>query len=317
MKHGEGTRQLALLPMFHIYGFLMCINVGLSKGWTMTVLNGFVPDSFLGTIQDHKIQIIHLVPPIFIFLAKHPKVDEYDLSSLENLFSGAAPLMKDVTMQVQGRLPSMKPVRQLYGMTELSPVALGDLEDPTIGSCGVLIPNCEMKFLCVHTQAEVAPGEEGEVCVRGPNVMKEYYKRPEETDASFTDDGFLRTGDVGYMDKNGRVFIVDRMKELIKVKGFQVAPTELEDLLLSHASVDDSAVIARPDEFAGELPKAYVVLKKGHSITEEDMREWVNSSVSSHKKLVEVEFIAQIPKNPSGKILRRVLRDMEKEKLNL
>eukprot|EP01134_Creolimax_fragrantissima_P001451 CFRG1451T1 len=311
------VRQLALLPMFHIYGLLMCVNIGLKCGWTMSVMNGFEPIAFLETIQRDKIQIMHLVPPLFIFLAKHPMVEKYDLSSLENLFSGAAPLTKDIILQVQDRLPQLNAIRQLYGMTELSPCALGDRDPPTIGSCGLVIPNTEVKFLDVHTQQEVALGEVGELCVRGPQVMMGYHERPEETASTMTHDGFLRTGDVGKVDLNGKVFILDRMKELVKVKGFQVAPTELEDLLLSHTCVVDSAVIARPDEFAGELPKAFVVRTAGSSTSESDIREWVNKSVSDHKRLCHVEFIEAIPKNPSGKILRRVLRDSEREKMKL
>eukprot|EP01134_Creolimax_fragrantissima_P000873 CFRG0873T1 len=283
------------------------------SAWTMSVMSAFNPVEFLETIQRDKIELMHLVPPLVVFLAKHPIVDQYDLSSVKDVFCGAAPLGVDTINLLIKRLPQIDCVRQGYGMTELSPVSHIDVLPSTTGSAGILLPNTEAKFLDPTSEGEieVAPGQVGELCIRGPQVMLGYLNRPAETAAAFTSDGFLRTGDVGYMNDANHLFIHDRLKELIKVKGFQVAPTEIEDYLIGHDSVMDAAVIGRLDEFNGELPKAFVVMKEGAKEAEEDIRLWLNSQLSEHKHLCEVEFINEIPKNPSGKILRRILRDRE------
>jgi len=255
---------------------------------------------------------MHLVPPIIIALAKHPIVDKFDLSSVKTIISGAAPLAAETEKQLLERLKNSRlTLKQAYGMTELSPLSHYSPSDmsPRSGSVGLLIPNVEAKVLDLETGELLLPNQQGEICVRGPNVMLGYYGLTQETGATIDPDGFLHTGDIGYFDQDGYFFIVDRLKELIKYKGFQVAPAELEALLLEHPKIADSAVIPVPDEEAGEIPRAFVVLKPNCSMTEEEVKKYVADNVAPHKKLRGgVQFIAAVPKSSSGKILRRLLK---------
>lgn len=248
------------------------------------------------------------MPPIVTFLAKHPSVDDYDLSSVTTIISGAAPLGLELTNAVWKRLPKVAVVGQGYGLTETSPaVMLCPREDCTPGAVGVMLPNIEGKVVDVQTGQPLGPNQNGEVCVRGPVVMKGYLNNPKATEECITPDGWFHTGDIGYYDEEGHFFIVDRLKELIKYKGFQVPPAELEALLHTHPNVLDVAVVGIPDEEAGELPKAFIVPKG--DITEREIIEYVADRVSPHKKLRGgVEFIEQIPKTASGKILKRELK---------
>jgi acyl-CoA synthetase (AMP-forming)/AMP-acid ligase II len=199
---------------------------------------------------------------------------------------------------------------QGYGMTETGPATHMAPHDPgkvKLGSVGLPVPNTDCKIVGVETGEELGTNEEGEICVRGPQVMKGYLNRPDATQATIDSDGWLHTGDIGYADRDGHFFIVDRKKELIKYKGFQVAPAELEALLLTHPAVADAAVIPSPDEEAGEVPKAYIVLKPDRAASPEELISFVASHVAPHKKIRRIELIDHIPKSPSGKILRRVL----------
>jgi acyl-CoA synthetase (AMP-forming)/AMP-acid ligase II len=309
MKHADASDTFAcVLPLFHIYGLNVIMNFGLYAGATSVVLPRYDLDALLGVFERHRVTMAHVVPPIMIALARHPAVARYDLKSLRSVFSGAAPLGGQITQEVSERLSCN--VRQGYGMTETSPVThMTPFEHEMIkpGSVGIVVPNTECKIVDIETGAELDANREGEICVRGPQVMKGYLNRPDATQATIDSEGWLHTGDIGCADDDGHFFIVDRKKELIKYKGFQVAPAELEALLLTHPSVADCAVIPAPDEEAGEVPKAFVVLKDEHTATCEELIAFVASHVAPHKKIRRVEFISQIPKSPSGKILRRLL----------
>jgi acyl-CoA synthetase (AMP-forming)/AMP-acid ligase II len=244
-------------------------------------------------------------------LAKHPLVDQYDLSKVVSILSAAAPLGRDVADACAARLDCI--VKQGYGMTEASPcthIMPDELNRP--GAVGLTTPNTECKIVSIETGAALGPGEAGEVWVRGPQVMKGYLNRPDATAATVDEGGWLHTGDVGQMDEDGYLYIVDRIKELIKYKGYQVAPAELEALLASHPLIADAAVIGCPDEEAGEIPKAFVVLKG--EIAADWIMEFVAEHVSPYKRIRLVEIVDQIPRSASGKILRRVLIEQERER---
>lgn len=311
----EDDTLICVLPLFHIYGLVVVLNMGLYTGATVVTMPRFELESFLKAIQDYDVTLAHIVPPIVLALSKHPCVDNYRLPKLKTLFSGAAPLGEELTRACMDRLGVV--VRQGYGLTETSPVTHSSPAPPRelkFGSVGVPAPNTEVKIVDLETGQALPPGERGEVCVRGPQVMKGYLNRPDATAATIDADGWLHTGDIGYADEDSHFFIVDRAKELIKYKGLQVAPAELEALLLTHPSVADAAVIPYPDEEAGEVPKAIVVLKQ--ETAPETILQYVAERVAPHKKIRYIEFVDKIPKSPSGKILRRVLVDLEREKAN-
>jgi acyl-CoA synthetase (AMP-forming)/AMP-acid ligase II len=302
---------MCVLPLFHIYGLVVVLNMGLHLGATIVITPRFDLEQFLELIQHYRITLSHIVPPIVLKLAKDPLVDKYDLSSLKMIFSGAAPLGADLTRECMQRIGCG--IRQGYGMTETSPVTHSSPADPEkmrLGSVGTAAPNTEVKVVDPATGAELGPNQEGEICVRGPQIMKGYLNNPEATARTIDADEWLHTGDVGYADEEGHFFIVDRVKELIKYKGFQVAPAELEAVLLTHPAIADAAVIPTRDDEAGEVPKAFVVTRQ--DISGPEIMDFVAARVAPHKKIREVEFIAQIPKSISGKILRRVLIQQER-----
>lgn len=306
-------RLLCVLPLFHIYGLVVVLNMGLHLGATIVTMPRFDLEQFLGLIQKYRITLSHIVPPIVLKLAKDPIIDKYDLSSLTMIFSGAAPLGPELSRECMKRIGCG--IRQGYGMTETSPVTHSSPSDQAkmkLGSVGPPAPNTECKVVEPGTGEELGPNQEGELCVRGPQVMKGYLNNLEATARTIDDQNWLHTGDVGYADEDGHFYIVDRVKELIKYKGFQVAPAELEAILVSHPAIADAAVIPCPDNEAGEIPKAFVVSKG--KVTEDELMDFVAGHVAPHKKIRAVEFIEQIPKSPSGKILRRVLVARERAK---
>jgi len=252
----------------------------------------------------------HVVPPILLALAKHPAVDNFDFEALRCVFVGAAPMSPEIATACEARLGCR--VRQGYGLTEASPVThytpLDD-EFQRLGSAGPPVAGTEAKVVDVESGEALEPGAEGEILVRGPQVMKGYLNAPEATAITLDDEGWLHTGDIGRCDPDGWVYLVDRAKELIKYKGYQVPPAELESLLIAHPKVADAAVIPKPDEEAGEIPKAFVV--RSGEVSADALMDYVAAEVSPYKKLREIEFIDEIPKSASGKILRRVLRDRE------
>jgi len=274
---------------------------------TIVTMPRFDLEQALELVQKHKVSWFFAVPPIILALAKHPVVDQYDLSSIKVIFSGAAPLSAELAAEAGGRLDCE--VSQGYGMTELSPVShatvLGQGKD---GSSGVTISNTECRVVDLEGN-DLGFNEAGELWVRGPQVMQGYLNNAEATAETIDSDGWLHTGDVARFDDDGHVYIVDRIKELIKYKGFQVPPAELEGLLLTHPAIADCAVIGVPDVEAGELPKAFVCVTPGAELAAEEIQEFVAGQVASYKKIRIVEFIDEIPKSAAGKILRRELRD--------
>jgi acyl-CoA synthetase (AMP-forming)/AMP-acid ligase II len=306
---------LCVLPLFHIYGLVVVLNMGLHQGATIVTTPRFDLEQFLGLIQTYRVTLSHIVPPIVLQLARNPIVEKYDLSSLTTIFSGAAPLGAELSRECMQRIGCG--IRQGYGMTETSPVTHSSPADPAkvkLGSVGTPAPNTECKLIDPATGCELGPNQEGEVCVKGPQVMKGYLNNPEATAHTIDPDDWLHTGDVGYADEDGHFYIVDRVKELIKYKGFQVAPAELEAILLTHPAVADAAVIPCADDEAGEVPKAVVVLKS--QATAEALMGFIAARVAPHKKIRAVAFVDQIPKSASGKILRRVLVERERQNTN-
>ena len=304
----DGEIALAVLPFFHIYGMQVLMNGLLAQGVTIVTVPRFDLEQVLGLIQDKQVTRFFAVPPIVLALAKHPLVDQYDLTSLRQVFSGAAPLSAELALEAGARINCE--VVQGYGMTEMSPVS--HLTPPgqfKPGTSGITVPNAECRIVDPETGEDRGVGERGELWVRGPMVMKGYLNNPEATAATIDADGWLHTGDVAIIDEDGHMTVVDRVKELIKYKGFQVAPAELEALLLTHPAIADAAVIGMPDEEAGEIPKAFVVLKPGQELTAAEVTEFTKERVATYKVIHEVAFVDAIPKSASGKILRRMLRD--------
>jgi acyl-CoA synthetase (AMP-forming)/AMP-acid ligase II len=307
------TKILAVLPFFHIYGMTVMMNQGLHTRSTVVTMPKFDLPEFLRIISTYRVQRVYIAPPVAVALAKHPIVDQYDLSCIDIVFSGAAPLDGDLGHAVAERLNCT--VLQGYGMTELSPVSHcmpDDRPDMDLSSVGVAIPNVVSKLVDPATGEEVGPGERGELWVKGPNVMVGYLNNPEATAEALDADGYLHTGDVATVTEDGVFTIVDRVKELIKYKGYQVPPAELEALLLTHDGIADAAVIGVRDADGEEVPKAFVVRQESApEVTAEDVMRFVAERIAPHKKVRVVEFVDQIPKSASGKILRKDLRARE------
>jgi len=299
-----------VLPFFHIYGMNVIMSVTLFEGGTIVSMPRFELEAFLAAIQRYRVNWLFVAPPIVVALAKHPSIAGYDLSSVEVVFSGAAPLDARTAGECAERIGCQ--VIQGYGLTETSPVTHSvphRAGSSPPGTVGYALPDTECKVVAPDGR-ELGPGEDGEIWIRGPQVMVGYLNNEAATASSIDDDGFFHTGDIGHVDEDGWWFIVDRLKELIKYKGFQVAPAELEALLLSHPAIADAAVIGVPDPEAGEVPKAFVVTRE--PITADAIMDFVAGRVAPHKRVRSVEVVDATPKSASGKILRRVLRDREK-----
>ncbi|MFC9127676.1 4-coumarate--CoA ligase family protein [Streptomyces sp. NPDC057099] len=311
---GPGDRILAVLPFFHVYGLTALMNAPLRKGATVVVLPRFDLEQFLAAIQNHRITGLYVAPPIVLALAKHPAVARYDLSSLKYILSAAAPLDARLAAACSERL-GLPPVGQAYGMTELSPgthvVPLDAMPDAPPGTVGKLIAGTEMRIVSLDDPGKDLPaGESGEILIRGPQVMKGYLGRPDATAAMIDPDGWLHTGDVGHADPDGWLFVVDRVKELIKYKGFQVAPAELEALLLTHPGIADAAVIGTYNDDGNEIPHAYVVRQPSAAgLSEAEIMMFVAERVAPYKRIRHVTFVVGVPRAASGKILRRQLRE--------
>ncbi len=304
---------IGVLPFYHIYGLTVILAQGLANGATIVSLPRFDFAQFLQTMQDQRVTVGFMAPPIMLALAKQPLVDNYDLTHLRIAMSAAAPLAREVEEVVARRLGCL--VVQGWGLTETSPdVTLSPIDTALarLGSVGRCIPNSECKVVDIATGDELGPYQEGEIWARGPQIMKGYLNNPAATADMLDGEGWLRTGDIGYFDEGGYFFIVDRLKELIKYKGYQVAPAELEGILLTHSAVADAAVIPSRDEEAGEAPKAFVALKSGTAATADELMAYVAERVAPYKRIRRLEFIDQVPKSPSGKILRRVLVERER-----
>lgn len=313
----QSDRVLAVLPFFHIYGMTVLLNLALRQRAALVTMARFDLVEFLTLIQQHECTYLFIAPPIAVALAKHPIVDQFDISTVRAVFSGAAPLDRE-TGEAAGRRIHAR-VLQGYGMSELSPVSHAtpfDRDDIPVSSVGCMLPNQICKLVDTETQEEITElvdgsTRPGELLVKGPNVMLGYLNRPDATAEIIDDDGFLHTGDVAVYHEAGYFTIVDRVKELIKYHGYQIAPAELEALLLSHPQVMDAAVIGVLDDEKQEIPKAFVVVAPDATLTPQEVMEYVAGRVAPHKKVRRVEFIDVIPKSGSGKILRKELRARE------
>ena len=309
---GPGDHTVGFLPFFHIYGMVVMLCMVLRKGAAVVTMPQFDLETYLRLNQEYECRIAYLVPPIALALAKHPMVDQFTLK-LTMVNSGAAPMGAELELAVEQRIGAL--TKQGYGMTEASPVTHFTPNDRALvrhGSCGVTVPNTEVRVVALEGRLDVGVGAHGELLIRGPQIMQGYLGNPEATAQAIDAEGWLHTGDVGYTDAEGYFYIVDRLKEFIKYKAYQVAPAELEALLLTHPAVADSAVIPKADVEGGEIPKAFVV--KRAEITAEELMAFVADRVAPFKKVRAVEFVEKIPKSASGKILRRELIAAERLK---
>ena len=309
----ETDRLMIFLPFYHIYG-AMLMGASVYAGATAVLMERFEPTECMRLIRKHEITLFFVVPPVLVMLAAWPDLKDHDLRAVRFAMCGAAPLAPEVGRRFT-ELTGV-PVVQGYGLTEASPLThLNAVHDQSLNvpeSVGLLAHDTEQKVVDVETGERIlGPGEVGEICVRGPQVMEGYWKAPEATAAAIRD-GWLYTGDIGYVDARGYTFIQDRKKEMIKHKGFGIAPAEIEALLFEHPGVADAAVIGKPDAEAGEVPKAFVVRRPSHPrLTEAELIAFATGRLANYKAVREVEFVDAIPKTASGKILRRVLKQQE------
>jgi acyl-CoA synthetase (AMP-forming)/AMP-acid ligase II len=305
----EDDTIAVVAPFFHALGFAVLLNSGLFVGATVVSLPRFELEAFLQAIQDHRATVTIIVPPIALALARHPVVDRYDLSSLRFVGCGAAPLGKEVEDECAERLGCF--FRQGYGMTEATAsIAIPVVAEPerhVSGQAGILVAGTEARVVDPVSGEDLGTGGTGEIWIRGPQLMDGYLGRPEATAETIDSDGWLHSGDIGRVEADGRLFITDRMKELIKYKAHQVAPAELEALLCTHPAVAAAGVVGAPDEEAGELPTAFIVASG--EVSDDELMSWVAERVAPHKRIRRVERIEEIPCSPSGKILRRELRE--------
>ena len=302
---------VGVLPFFHIYGMVLILNLAIYRGVTLVTMPRFDLEQFLQIVQDYKITCLNLVPPLVLALSKSPLVDDYDVSSIRLISCGAAPLGAELEAACAQRIDCQ--VYQGYGLTEVAGAChINSIPVPEgkTGAVGRVVPNTYSKIIDTETGADLGANERGEVLVRGQHVMSGYLNNEEATRECIDAEGWFHTGDIGYADEEGYFYIVDRVKELIKYKAYQVAPAELEALLVSHPAIADAAVIPSPDEEAGEIPKAFVVLKQ--NISPDEIMSFIAEQVAPHKKIRKLDIVDEIPKSASGKILRRVLVEQER-----
>ncbi|KAH0688226.1 hypothetical protein KY284_018779 [Solanum tuberosum] len=308
---GEITEQAVAfmtLPLFHVFGFFMLIRLA-SMGETMVMTGRFDFEKMLAAVEKYRVTYMPVSPPLVVAMAKSDLALKYDLSSLQLLACGGAPLGKEVAERFKSRFPDVE-ILQGYGLTETTGGATGmngPEESNQYGSAGRLGVNVEAKIVDPESGKSLPPGQRGELWLRAPTIMKGYVGDKQATSATLDPEGWLKTGDLCYFDADGFLYVVDRLKELIKYKAYQVPPAELEHLLQSIPDVADAAVIPYPDEEAGEIPMAYIVRRPGSTISESQIIDIIAKQVSPYKKIRRVAFINAIPKSPAGKILRREL----------
>lgn len=312
-RDGKKHKALTVLPYFHIYGFNGIMNICLRSGSHLISIPRFTPEDYIKALVTYKPTYLFVVPSLLLFLASHPQITKEHLSSVEEITSGAAPLTEGLLQKFRLKIDNPEVIiRQGYGMTETSPVTfiMPKLTPPSkIGTIGILYPDTEAKVVSLTDGQTLGPYKTGELLVKGPQIMMGYLNNEKATSEVMDEDGWLHTGDVVYYDEDHYFYIVDRCKELIKVKGNQVSPTELENLILEIEGIVDAAVVGVPDDLAGEVPRAYVVTKPGQNLNEADIQKFISSKVTHYKKLAGgVKFINAIPRNPSGKILRNELK---------
>jgi len=314
-KPGEEI-VLGILPFFHVYGMTTVLILSIMEGYKMVLMPKFDPESTLKTIQKQRPTLFPGAPTIYIGLLNHPDLKKYDLSSIDSCISGSAALPSEVQQKFE-EVTGGKLVEG-YGLTESSPVTHANFlwDRPRVkGSIGVPWPDTEAAIFSMESSEPLPPGEVGELAVKGPQVMKGYWNRPEET-AETLRDGWLLTGDLGYMDDDGYFYIVDRKKDMIIAGGYNIYPREIEEVLYEHPAVQEAVAAGIPDPYRGETVKAYIVLKEGTNVTEKELNEFARKHLAAYKAPREYEFRAELPKTAVGKILRRALVEEEKKKMN-
>ncbi|CAG5052925.1 unnamed protein product [Parnassius apollo] len=308
------TSMLVVTPWYHTMGLIGTLRC-FSKGTSLVFMQKFDVESYLNTIELYKISQLTVVPPLLVALCKHQS--HHDVSSVKLIYSGAAPLHSDTIKAVRERFPKVKAVLQGYGLTESTlgvtrdTYEMAHLAKP--GGVGYIVKNTVIKIVDIKTGKVLGPNQTGEICVKGVLIMKGYIGEEHNSGDYFDEEGFFKTGDIGYYDDDKYFFIVDRLKELIKYKAYQVAPMEIEAVLLKHNGVRDAGVVGMPDAVAGEMPLAFVVPQPGANLTDTELQEFVAERLSNPKRLRGgVKFVKEIPKTSSGKILRKNLREMAK-----
>ncbi|XP_042469802.1 4-coumarate--CoA ligase-like 5 isoform X1 [Zingiber officinale] len=313
-KDAEPPVALITVPLFHVFGYSVVLRE-VTLGETAVLMERFDFSAMLAAVERYQVNLMLVSPPLVLAMAKSPAVVGRDLSSLKLLVCGGAPLVREVAESFAARFPSVK-MGKGYGLTESSGGIAGT-DDPRNGSTGRISAITEARIVDPATGESLGPGQRGELWLRGPTIMKGYVGDVEATASTLDLEGWLKTGDLCYFDHEGFLYVVYRLNELIKYKAYQVPPTELEQILLSHPKIADAAVVPYPDEEAGQIPLAFVVRQPGSTITEEEVIDFVRKQVEPHKKVRRAVFISSIPKSLAGKILRRELINQALSLLNL
>lgn len=313
MGDDGGDVVIGILPIFHSFGFLNSVSFGLTWGNTSILLPRLDVPQLLQAIRKYKPNAFPGVPTIYTALLNHPDLQKYNLSSIQYCISGAAPLPVELMTRFEQATGGL--ILEGYGLTETSPVTHATPRFGTRkpGSVGMPVPDVDCRIVHLETAEDLPPGQEGEVLLRGPNVTLGYWNRPEETAQAFRD-GWLYTGDIGRMDEDGYLYIVDRKKDMIIAGGFNVYPREIDEVLFQHPKVQEACSVGVPDAYRGETVKAFVVLKAGESATEQEMIAFCRQHLAGYKSPTQVEFIPELPRSAVGKVLRRELARLEREK---
>ena len=315
MEEGK-ERMMGAIPFFHVYGMTVAMSLAIQAAGMITILPNPRPtENVMKAIQKEHSSLYPGVPAMYIGIINHPDVAKYDLRSVKACISGAAPLPMDVQIKF-GEITGGRLVEG-YGLTEAAPVTHANpvYGERRAGSIGLPMPDVEAKIMDYETLVEKPVGEDGELWLRGPQVMIGYWNKPDETAKTITPDGWLRTGDIAHMDADGYFYIVDRLKDIIIASGFNIVPREVEEVLFQHPKVQEAVVAGVPDAYRGETVKAYVVLKAGETATSEEIRSFCKERLAPYKVPTQIEFRSELPKTNVGKFLRRVLVEEERQKL--